>query len=89
MSLLRWSVPPASGEITVQKRTGALKRSGSNGGNFAPGVENIRITWRRNRPVAPTAERRSPKPKVGGSNPSWPAEDARRENGLRGKWLLQ
>ena len=27
-----------------------------------------------NRPVAELAERRSPKPKVGGSMPSWPAK---------------
>lgn len=29
--------------------------------------------FQRYRPVAQLAERRSPKPKVGGSMPSWPA----------------
>ena len=29
------------------------------------------------RPVAPTVEQRSPKPRVGGSNPSWPASISR------------
>ena len=36
-------------------------------------IFNIRKEFQRDRPVAQLAERRSPKPKVGGSMPSWPA----------------
>ena len=38
----------------------------------------VRLTCRENRPVAQLAERRSPKPQVGGSIPSWPATMRRR-----------
>ena len=40
-----------------------------------PNFSYMRKVFAKNcsRPVVPTAERRSPKPNVGGSNPSWPA----------------
>ena len=41
----------------------------------SPDFENWFTTWVfiNERPVAQLAERRSPKPQVGGSMPSWPA----------------
>ena len=35
--------------------------------------DQMATIWREFRPVAQLAERRSPKPQVGGSIPSWPA----------------
>ena len=48
----------------------AHRAQGDAAGREARGLER--------RPVAPTVEQRSPKPRVGGSNPSWPATFLRR-----------